>query len=155
MASASSQPSAPEVSPQPVLEVTWGFAATHVIATALELDLFTCIERGHATVEALAGKTGSSHRGLRILLDALVGMKYLEKADGHYQLTPVAQVYLSQKSPSYLGGIVLHSRQLQANWARLTGVVRTGRAPQAVESEENHGQFFAQFVGSLFALHSP
>ncbi len=75
MASASLQTSGGEVSPQQMLEVTWGFAATHIMTTALELDMFTCIDRGHATVEDLAGETGSSFRGLRILLDALVGMK--------------------------------------------------------------------------------
>ena len=155
MATAGSNPSVPEVSPHKVLDVTWGFAVTHIISTAVELDLFTCIDNGHSTVEALARETGSSNRGLRILLDALAGLRYLEKADGHYRLAPVARVYLSQRSPSYLGGVVLHSRQLQANWMRLTGVVRTGRAPHAVESEEDHGEFFAQFVDALFALHSP
>ena len=69
--------------------------------------------------------------------------------------TPLASLYLSKKSPSYLGGVVPHSRQLQVNWARLTGVVRTGRAPHAVESDGGHGEFFAQFVGALYSLHNP
>jgi ubiquinone/menaquinone biosynthesis C-methylase UbiE len=82
-------------------------------------------------------------------------MKFLARAENRYFSTPLASMYLSQKSPSYLGGLVLHSRQLQANWARLTGVVRTGRAPHAVESDEDHGEFFAQFVDALHSLHSP
>jgi SAM-dependent methyltransferase len=155
MSTAPSQSLAPAESPQPILEATWAFASTQVVCTALELDLFTCIEQGHSTVEALARETGSSTRGLRILLDALVGLKYLERCSCRYTPTPVASMYLSQKSSSYLGGFVLHSRQLQMNWARLTGVVRTGRAPQAVESDGDHGEFFAQFVGGLYALHSP
>ncbi len=63
----------------------------------------------------------------------------------------MARAYLSQKSPSYLGGIVLHTRQLQANWARLTGVVRTGRAPQAVESEEGDTFTLAEYCAWLLA----
>jgi ubiquinone/menaquinone biosynthesis C-methylase UbiE len=155
MATSGLQPSAPDVSPQQVLDVTCGFAATQIVSTALELDLFSCLDEGHATIDDISRETGSSTRGLRILLDALVGMKYLDKTDSRYALAPIARAYLSRRSPSYLGGLVLHSRQLQANWARLTGVVRTGRTPHAVESEEDHGEFFAQFVDALYALHNP
>ena len=153
MGSVGSQSLAPGVSPQAILEVTWAFAATQVVCTALELDLFTCLEDGHATLEDLARETGSSPRGLRILLDALTAMKYLERSGNRYLPSTLASLYLSQKSSAYLGGLVLHSRQLQANWARLTGVVRTGRAPHAVETEADHGEFFAQFVGALYSLH--
>lgn len=142
-------------SPLPILEVTWAFASTQIVCTALELNLFTCIEEGFRTLESLARETGSSARGLRFLLDALVGMKYLERSGDRYDLTPLSSQYLSQRSPSYLGGLVLHSRQLQANWSRLTGVVRTGRAPHAVESEEAQGEFFARFVDALHSQHSP
>jgi len=145
----------PEASPQQILEATWAFASTQVVCTALELDLFTCLDEGHSILDDLARETGSSLRGLRILLDALVGMKYLERSGDRYVPLPVARIYLSKKSPTYLGGLVLHSRQLQANWSRLTGVVRTGRAPCPVESEEDHGEFFAQFVDALQPLHSP
>jgi ubiquinone/menaquinone biosynthesis C-methylase UbiE len=155
MGTAPSQSLAPAESPQAILEATWAFAATQVVCTALELDLFTCLEEGPATLADLARETGSSTRGLRILLGALVGMKFLERSGERYLPLPVASLYLSKKSPSYLGGLVLHSRQLQPNWARLTGVVRTGRAPCAVESEADHGEFFAQFVGALHSLHSP
>jgi ubiquinone/menaquinone biosynthesis C-methylase UbiE len=154
MATATVQSSALEVSPQQVLEITWGFAVTQVITTALELDLFTRLDEGCVTVEDLALETGSSKRALRILLDALVGLKQLEKANCHYELAPSARAYLSKKSASYLGGVVLHSRQLQANWSRLTGVVRSGRPPRAVESAQDHGEFFSQFVDALYALNS-
>jgi ubiquinone/menaquinone biosynthesis C-methylase UbiE len=155
MSAAPSQLLAPAESPQAILEVTWAFASTQVICTALELDIFTCLDEAPATLAALARETGSSTRGLRILLDALVGMRYLERLGDRYMPSPVASQYLSKKSSSYMGNFVLHTRQLQANWARLTGVVRTGRAPYAVESEEDHGEFFAQFVGALHSLHSP
>jgi ubiquinone/menaquinone biosynthesis C-methylase UbiE len=142
-------------SPLPILEVTWAFASTQIVCTALELNLFTCIEEGFCTLEKLAGETGSSLRGLQFLLDALVGMRYLEKSGERYDLTPLSSQYLSQKSPSYLGGLVLHSRQLQANWSRLTGVVRTGRAPHTTETEEAQGEFFARFIDALHSQHSP
>ena len=37
----------------------------------------------------------------------------------------------------------------------ITGVVRTGRAPHAVESEGAQGEFFAHFVGALYPLQRP
>jgi len=155
MGTAPSQLLAAQESPQAILEVTWAFASTQVVCTALELDLFTCLEDGHSTVKDVAAETGSSTRGIRILLDALVGMKFLEKSGECYLPTQPASRYLSKKSSTYMGGLVLHSRQLQSNWARLTGVVRTGRSPHTVETEADHGEFFAKFVDALHSLHSP
>ena len=59
MGSAISPTLAAGVSPQPILEVTWAFAATQVVCTALELDLFTCLEERHATIEDV----GRGNRG--------------------------------------------------------------------------------------------
>jgi hypothetical protein len=103
MATATSQSSALEISPQQVLEITWGFAVTQVITTALELNLFTCLDEGCATVEDLTLETGSSKRALRVLLDALVGLKQLEKAHGRYEVAPLARA-ISTSHPGKSGG---------------------------------------------------
>src|SRR5205823_7741233 len=59
------------ISPQPILEAAWGFAITRVLATAVELDLFTSIASGHDTVGDLANDSSCSVRGLSMLLHAL------------------------------------------------------------------------------------
>ncbi len=139
--------------PQQILEVTWGFAVNQIAVTAVELDIFTRIDQGHESLEDLARETGSSVRGLRMLLNALAGAKYLEKHGDRYRLMPATATYLSKKSPYYLGGLVIHSKQVRPSWENLTEVVRTGKPAHFVESGEDRGDFFVQFVDSLYALN--
>jgi ubiquinone/menaquinone biosynthesis C-methylase UbiE len=154
MVSAASRPSFPIGGPWEILEVTWGFGLTRIMVTAIELDVFTRISEGHETLEALARATNASSRGLRIVLNALAGMKLIDKTDGRYKLGPVAAAYLTKSSPHYLGGMVMHAEQLRPSWDRLTEIVRTGRPLHRVESNQDRGEFFAQFVGSLYALNA-
>jgi len=144
-----------EVSPARLLEGTFSFAITCVLMTAVELDVFTAMGRGANTVEKLAEETSCSPRGLRILLDALVGSGYLTKDKVSYLLTPFSATYLSKQSRMYAGGVALHSRQLRDNWDNLTEAVRTGSVRRAVEAAGDQGEFFSQFVGSLCGLNTP
>jgi ubiquinone/menaquinone biosynthesis C-methylase UbiE len=143
-----------QVTPAPILEATFGFAANQILLSAIDLDLFTHLANGANTVETLARATSCSPRGLRILLNALVGFKYLERDGDSYALAPVAETFLLKTSPQYLGGMILHSRQVRPAWDRLTEIVHTGKPGHSVESNEDHGEFFAQFVDALYALNA-
>lgn len=152
--SATRQMSAQGVSPADLFKGTFSFAITQILIAAVELDLFTAIDRGGNTLEDLTQQTFCSPRGLRILLNALSGSGYLVKQDGRYTLTPVAATYLSRNSPRYAGGMVLHSKMLQDSWEHLAEVVRTGRIRRSEGSSEDRGEFFSRFVDSLYAMNS-
>jgi SAM-dependent methyltransferase len=153
--SAAPKTNAVEVSPAALLTGTFGFAITCVLVSAVELDLFTAVDNGANTVEKLAEQTSCSPRGLRILLNALAGIGYLSKEDGRYALTPFAAIYLSKKSRTYAGAVALHSKMLRDNWDHLTEVVRTGKSRRAVEGGPDRGEFFSEFVGSLYGMNTP
>ena len=144
-----------EVSPALFFAGSFSFAITSILLTAVDLDLFTAIDKGAETVERLAKETSCSTRGLRILLDALTATGFLTKDGGCYLLTPTSAAYLSKQSRTYAGGMALHARMLRDGWDHLTEIVRTGAVPRAVESEEDRGEFFAQLVGSLYGLNTP
>jgi SAM-dependent methyltransferase len=151
---ATAQLQASQVTPAPILEATFGFAANQILLSAIDLDLFTHLANGANTVEALARATACSPRGLRIQLNALVGLKYLERDGDRYTLAPITEAFLLKTSPQYLGGMILHSRQVRPSWNQLTEIVRSGKPRHAVESREDHGEFFAQFVDALYALNA-
>jgi len=142
-----------EVSPAPIFDTTFSFVQTRVLATAIDLDLFTPIKHGARTIEALSSATGYPLRGLRILLNALVAMRYLEKDEGHYALTPVAARFLTKDSPQYLGDFVTvtydHPR-MRRIWDGVSEVVRTGRRPGGPESVDDEAEFFSQLVNPLY-----
>ncbi len=115
----------PQVTPKPIFDAAFAFARTYLLASAVELDLFTRIDDGDHTVAALAQATGCSERGLRLLLNALTASGFAEKHGERFGLTPTAKTFLSRNSPSYLGGWLRHVAQIQPAWSKLTEVVRT------------------------------
>lgn len=144
---------APNVSPAPILEASFAFAHTRILAAAVELGIFTAIAHGWSSVETIAEETKCSVRGLRILLDGLVGLHYLGKEGDRYILTPLTATYLSRTSPLYLGGYVLFVNKGQSDWEPLAEIVRNGRPVRGIESEEDRGEFFSQLVDSLYVAN--
>ncbi|MBV9230616.1 MAG: class I SAM-dependent methyltransferase [Chloroflexi bacterium] len=95
-----------------------------VLKTAMELNVFTTIAKGHGTLEEIATVLRCSMRGMRVLLDALCPLGLLDKADGTYTLTPTAEAYLVEGAPTYCGDIYLMWFQGRERFA---DCVRTGK----------------------------
>ncbi len=147
----------PQQRPDPavLMSLSFSFANQQILRTAVELDLFTHIENGAHTAADLAKASGATERGVRMLADALVGLKVLEKAGNRYSLTDAARTFLTKNSPAYMGAWILHSDQIKEAWSHLTESVRTGHPWRKVETEEGGATFFAQFVDSLFVMNVP
>lgn len=92
-------------SPDLFMESVLAYQQTAAIKAALELDLFSEIAKGHATVDDLARATGAAARGIRILCDYLTVRGHLEKEGHRYRLTPSSITFLSRGSPSWMGGV--------------------------------------------------
>ena len=119
--------------PSPELFFTTMFAyhKTAAMKAAIELDLFTAIGDGASTVPDIARATEASERGTRILCDFLTLNGFLEKSNSKYQLTPDSEVFLTKRSPAYLGGTVqfLATPELTRNADVLTETIRRGTIP--------------------------
>jgi ubiquinone/menaquinone biosynthesis C-methylase UbiE len=145
----------PIASPMTLMDTAWGFTRTQILKTGVELDVFTHIGKGHTNPKVLAQTVGANERGLRILLNALLGLKVLEKAGEQYQLTEGARTFLSKSSPAYMGEWLLHVSQLMPAWAHLTEIVRSGNPHQQVEGDGDRGEFFSKLVAGLFTMNAP
>ena len=145
----------PSASPMTLMDTAWGFTRTQILKTGVELDLFTQIDKGRTDAKSIAQAIGASDRGVRILLNALVGLKVLDKAGEQYQLTEGARIFLSKSSPAYMGEWLLHVNQLMPAWAHLTEVVRSGAPPQRIEGDGDRGEFFSKLVAGLFTMNAP
>lgn len=101
---------------------------TEALRAAIELEVFTKIGEGHATVDAIAQQCEASQRGTRILCDYLCMMEFLTKDGEQYRLTKDSAVFLDKRSPAYLGGVTefLLSPELMTGFKDLAGTVRKG-----------------------------
>jgi precorrin-6B methylase 2 len=139
------------------METVWGYAPPLILAAAVNNRVFDVLDGGTKTVEELAASTGSSVRGLRSILNALVGMQFLTKSpDGRYGLTPDSAAFLVSAKPGYLGKFAEFSaRNIIPRWLELDNAVRTGRPAAAVNQQQTGDPFFQQLVEPIFAMSYP
>ena len=118
----------PQPSPELFFTTVNAYQRTGALKAAIELDLFSCIGQGRETSQELAGKCGTSERGIRILCDYLVVLGFLTKQEGRYALTPDSAMFLDRHSPGYLGGALefLLSPMLTDAFKDIAACVRKG-----------------------------
>ncbi len=82
-----------KATPQRIIEDLWAGWRAQAVVAAIELDLFTHIANGKHTSKEIARSVSSSERGTRRLLDALVGLGYLNKKGERYGLEPISKTF--------------------------------------------------------------
>ena len=144
----------PPLNPEKVLRYSFAYAPPLMVEAAVRLGVFDALVDAPRTAEDLAKQFAVSHRGLKILLNGLVGLELLTKPHaGHFALTPEADAFLVGGRPAYLGGFFRHtSSQLIPRWLGLTDIVRTGKPAKPVNTEGEGAAFFEQFVEDIFPL---
>jgi hypothetical protein len=127
--------------PDSILQTAFSFWSSKVLLTAVEFDLFTKLADRRLTGAELGAELSLHPRAIADFFDALVAMKFLcrdgEGAAARYYNTPEGSLFLDQKSPRYIGGIlIMLNVRLFKFWHDLPEALRTGR-PQ---NEIKHGQ---------------
>jgi O-methyltransferase domain/Dimerisation domain len=130
-----------DIDHSPILQTAFAFWSSKVLLSAVEFGLFTHLAERCLTADELGAELQLHPRGRRDFFDALVAMQFLEReGDGEaarYRNTPATELYLDQKSPRYIGGIlVMLNQRLFRFWHDLPEALRTGQ-PQ---NEVKHGQ---------------
>ena len=139
-------------SAQWIVDDLWAAREARTLITGTELGLFTFIAEGDTTAERIARRLGAPRRGVERLLDALVGIGYLNKEDGRYGLEPLSEMYLVQGRDGYVGDMVHEMRLLWNSWSHLTDVIRSGEPVQPWDEEETGRRLFPQLVAALFPM---
>ena len=144
---------APGSAAQHFMEMHFGFAPARILSAALELNVFDHIAGGSLTAGKVARAAEASERGMRMLLDALVGIGFLTKTDARYGLTDVARKHLLRDAPEYLGDF-LSLNALWDAWGHLTESVRTGRPYLPVDQKDVAEDFFPKLIRSLHVVNA-
>jgi ubiquinone/menaquinone biosynthesis C-methylase UbiE len=143
-----------QVTPERLMQFGFAYAPPLIIAAAVSNKVFDSLESGSKTVDQISKETGASARGLRMLMNALVGLELLKK-DRHqkYSLTPESAAFLVSNKPGALAGFFrLNVTQLVSKWLQLGDVVRTGRPVQAVNQEGEGTEFFSGLVENIIPM---
>ncbi|WP_406047284.1 methyltransferase [Kribbella sp. NBC_00889] len=130
----------PTVSPLPLMQLSIGFWSFKALATAHELDLFARLSDtdGH-TVDELAELLGVAQRPVELLVTACASIGLLERRDGRYVNSALADEFLVPgKAFDFGGWVEMLDRRLYPAWGRLTEAVRTNRPTSWNPDEQEH-----------------
>jgi len=133
-------------------QLTWGFAPPLILEAAVRCRVFDALGDGPKTAAQVAAATGAAPRGLRALLNSLVGLQLARKDGETYWLPKDVAEVLVRGRPGYRGDFYRHgSTQIIPAWLHLAGAVQTGKPAKPVNQEGVGGEFFREFVEDLFA----
>jgi hypothetical protein len=131
---------------------------TAALKAAIELDVFTAIDEGCQEAKQIAEKVKASERGVRILCDFLAIHGFLDKKEGRYTLASDGAVFLSRRSPAYMGTIIgfLGNERNLETFARLTEAVRCGgTALDKGDHRKPEENFWVAFARSMAPITIP
>lgn len=144
-----------------IQDALYGFTRSQILFSGIDLAVFSRIAAGHNTLPKLladfeAEGNALTERGLRLLLDGLVGVGFLQKSDAEtFLLAPDAQEFLVEETPHYIGGMVEHCKQLYENWALLKDAVYAGQPVGGAQSLAQLETYFSELVKGLYVSNYP
>jgi ubiquinone/menaquinone biosynthesis C-methylase UbiE len=147
----------PQVTPERIMQMAWGYAAPLILEAAIRHHVFDVLDSGPLNIWEVQAATGASARGLTAIMDVLVGLNFLSKDEqGRFALTPESELFLVSTRPSFQGGMIKHcSEHLVPRWLHLNEVVATGKPVSPVNQEASGGEFFHNFVLDIFPMSYP
>lgn len=153
------------LNPSSILQTAFGFWHSKVLLTAVEFRLFTILGDRALTGTELGAALDLHPRAIADFFDALVAMKFLNREgdgpQGKYSNTPEGALFLDEKSPRYIGGIlIMLNARLFKFWNDLPEALRTG-LPQNETKNGGKGIFeelyadlpkLEQFMGAMTGI---
>jgi O-methyltransferase/methyltransferase family protein len=127
------------VTPDRLISIGTGYRRAKVLLVAVELGVFTVLDRQPCAAPDLGQKLGINGRAARDFFDALVALELLQRDnEGRYANTVEARLYLDRNKANYLGGMFnqFDAREYQM-WSRLGDALRTGK-PQIGSNSVEH-----------------
>ncbi len=139
--------------PALIFETLNAYQHTAALKAGIELEVFTHIGDGAVTPAEIAQRSKASERGMRILCDYLTIMGFLTKSGSTYGLTPDSALFLSKRSPAYMGTIsnFLSLEEISGNFHDIAALVRKG-GTIAGKSVDPESAMWVEFAKSMVPI---
>lgn len=141
-----------KVTPQQITDLLWSARSAMALISGIDLEVFTHIANGKRTASQIAQAAAADTRGMQYLLDALVGLGYLNKSGDQFALEPVSAAFLVKGKEPYMGVFAEETKMNLAAWNNLTDVVKTGKPMSTVNTDKGGREFFPKLVSAIFPL---
>lgn len=145
-----------KATPERLMQLGSAYAPPIIIGAAVSNKVFDTLAKGSKTAEEVSKETGASARGLRAIMNALVGLELLKKNGDKYSLTPESEAFLVSNKPGTLAGFFpMSMKRVIPLWLKLDETVRTGQPAEARNEEHPGTEFFTELVENIIPMSYP
>ncbi len=137
--------------PSLIMQLALAYRASMVLFAASDLNVFTLLSQEPRTAAEVAEATTAQLEPVRLLLNGCADAGLILREDGRYRNTPVADAFLVQGRPAYIGHGLKYAEDLYPAWAQLAELMRTN-AP-VMEPEILLGGDPEKTRAFVFAMH--
>ncbi len=136
------------VIPDDFMAVIRSFMESRIILSAVELDIFSAIDKG-ADSKEIASRLKTDHRATEMFLNALVSMHLLIKENNKFYNSSLATDYLTDKSPYNSRMSLKHFANLWSKWSNLTDCIRNGGSVDYKERDDRDTEWTESFIAAM------
>jgi len=144
---------AKHISPQRIMQLATGHWSLKALAVAVDLSIFTSLKGQELTASQLGQLLGVPLRSLERLLNANTALGFLDKSGDTYRNTDVAEIYLVEELPNYLGDFIkLAGIHGFAKWTRFKECVINDTPIEDIDDDFRHSEDRMQYF--IRAMHN-
>tara|TARA_B100000686_G_C16600639_1_gene868432 strand:+ start:78 stop:1061 length:984 start_codon:yes stop_codon:yes gene_type:complete len=133
-----------------IIEIIDRQEESNILIAALDLEVFTILDKNSMTAKNLARKAGTILEGTEPLLNALASMGALRKKGIFFSNTSESYKHLCAHSKEYKKGILMLKLDSQGEWTKLIKTIRNGRNLTEYEDDNENPEFRRLFT---YAMH--
>lgn len=120
-----------------------------LLLAGIEIKVFNELS-APSPAETIARSIGAHPGNTELFLDALAACDFLEKKNNLYWNAPVAQAFLVEGSPTYLGALLASSSQMmQSRLDDVPALVRKGPLPPSKDADMGSENVWTQLAGLI------
>ncbi len=137
---------------QEIRELASGFRQTQILLTCFDLGVFEALDGRWVTAAEVAAAVGADARGVELLLNAAASLGLLDKHEGRFGNTALAETCLTPGGPGAMAASLRLQRAFYRRWGRLADAVRTGQRPVEDRRDEQADDWVRNFVYGLYDM---
>jgi len=131
-----------------ILQIANSFRASRVLLSAVELKIFTVLDKHMMTSGDVSSKINTDFRATDRLLNALCAIGILKKVKEKFYNTDLASKYLVEGKPEFMGGLY-HTNHLWNTWSYLTDSVIKGSSYKGEQNKKEKAEWVEAFIAAM------
>ena len=135
-------------SPEDIRELANSFRESRVLLSAIELKIFTVLDKHMMTSENVSEKIDADPRATDRLLNALCGIAILKKVKGKFYNSDLSSKYLVEGKPEFMGNLY-HTNHLWNTWSYLTESVKQGGSFKGDQNKKEKDNWVEVFIAAM------